>query len=75
MSMKATTVRFPARTYELLKDAADQEGISVAHFVRDAALAVYWFRFGAKSAQASESDRMVDALNHMQANHPGANNV
>jgi hypothetical protein len=71
MSMKITTIRFPERTYELLADAAAQEGISVAHFVRDAALAVYWFRFGVKSADASQEQRMVDALNtlHVDRDH------
>lgn len=50
--MRATTIRFPADLWEQLERAARDEGISVAQYVRDAAL----YRV-AYSAGAREGDQ------------------
>jgi len=36
--MRATTIRFSPAVWELLEDQARREGLSVAQYVRDAAL-------------------------------------
>jgi hypothetical protein len=52
--MHQTTVRFSPELWAMLEDEAARGGISVAHFVRDAALARVAYTAGQRSAQAPE---------------------
>ena len=54
--MRATTIRFPGDLWEQLEREAGKQGISVAQYVRDAALYRVAFSEGAASG-ASEADR------------------
>jgi hypothetical protein len=53
--MRATTIRFPNDLWEQLEREARKQGISVAQYVRDAAL--YRVAFSAGAAQEEESGR------------------
>jgi hypothetical protein len=48
--MRATTIRFPTDLWEQLERAAREEGISVAQYVRDAALYRVAYSAGAREA-------------------------
>ena len=49
--MRATTIRFPADLWEQLERAAKEQGISVAQYVRDAALYRVAFSAGAREGE------------------------
>lgn len=49
--MRATTIRFTPELWELLEREAAQEGVSVAQYVRDAALFRIAYAAGARGDQ------------------------
>jgi hypothetical protein len=53
--MRATTIRFPNDLWEQLEREAKRQGISVAQYVRDAAL--YRVAFSAGAASGAGADR------------------
>lgn len=53
--MRATTIRFPSDLWEQLEREAQKQGISVAQYVRDAAL--YRVAFSAGAASGADADR------------------
>jgi hypothetical protein len=53
--MRATTIRFPNDLWEQLEREARKQGISVAQYVRDAAL--YRVAFSAGAASGAGEDR------------------
>jgi hypothetical protein len=53
--MRATTIRFPNDLWEQLEREARKQGISVAQYVRDAAL--YRVAFSAGAASETGEDR------------------
>jgi hypothetical protein len=53
--MRATTIRFPNDLWEQLEREARKQGISVAQYVRDAAL--YRVAFSAGAASETGDDR------------------
>jgi hypothetical protein len=55
--VRATTIRFPNDLWEQLEREAKKQGISVAQYVRDAALYRVAFSAGAASESDSEDDR------------------
>jgi len=54
--MRATTIRFPNDLWEQLELEAKKQGISVAQFVRDAALYRVAFSAGAAREAGSQND-------------------
>jgi hypothetical protein len=56
--MRATTIRFPNDLWEQLEREAKKQGISVAQYVRDAALYRVAFSAGASSETNSHDDRV-----------------
>ncbi len=54
-NMRATTIRFPNDLWDQLEREAKQQGISVAQYVRDAAL--YRVAFSAGAAAEEEAKR------------------
>jgi len=54
--MRATTIRFPNDLWDQLEREAKQQGISVAQYVRDAALYRVAFSAGAASEEDAKSD-------------------
>jgi hypothetical protein len=54
--VKATTIRFPNDLWEQLEREARRHGISMAQYVRDAALYRVAFSAGAASGAGSEAD-------------------
>jgi hypothetical protein len=55
--MRATTIRFPNDLWEQLEREAKKQGISVAQYVRDAALYRVAFSAGAASEFNSRDER------------------
>jgi hypothetical protein len=55
--MRATTIRFPNDLWEQLEREAKKQGISVAQYVRDAALYRVAFSAGAASEDESRNDK------------------
>jgi hypothetical protein len=55
--MRATTIRFPNDLWEQLEREAEKQGISVAQYVRDAALYRVAFSAGAAGGDASAQRR------------------
>lgn len=55
--MRATTIRFPNDLWEQLEREAKKQGISVAQYVRDAALYRVAFSAGAASEWGSREER------------------
>jgi hypothetical protein len=55
--MRATTIRFPNDLWEQLEREAKKQGISVAQYVRDAALYRVAFSAGAASEWGSRDER------------------
>jgi Ribbon-helix-helix protein, copG family len=55
--MRATTIRFPSDLWDQLEREARRQGISVAQYVRDAALYRVAFSAGAASG-GSDGDRV-----------------
>lgn len=51
--MHQTTVRFSAELWEMLEDEAERAGVSVAHFVRDAALSRLAYAAGVRAADGA----------------------
>jgi hypothetical protein len=56
--MRATTIRFTPELWELLQRESSREGVSVAQFVRDAALFRVAYAAGLRREQ--ETDGAVD---------------
>ena len=54
--MRATTIRFPNDLWEQLEREAKKQGISVAQYVRDAALYRVAFSAGAASEDEARGD-------------------
>jgi hypothetical protein len=54
--MRATTIRFPNDLWEQLEREAKKQGISVAQYVRDAALYRVAFSAGAASEEEARTD-------------------
>ncbi len=54
--MRATTIRFPNDLWEQLEREAKKQGISVAQYVRDAALYRVAFSAGASSEEKAGSE-------------------
>lgn len=54
--MHQTTVRFSPELWSMLEREAAQSGVSVAHYVRDAALARIAFAAGQRSAETHPLD-------------------
>jgi hypothetical protein len=54
--MRATTIRFPNDLWEQLEREAKKQGISVAQYVRDAALYRVAFSAGAASEAGSDDE-------------------
>jgi hypothetical protein len=54
--MRATTIRFPNDLWEQLEREAKKQGISVAQYVRDAALYRVAFSAGAASEEEARRD-------------------
>jgi hypothetical protein len=54
--MRATTIRFPNDLWEQLEREAKKQGISVAQYVRDAALYRVAFSAGAASEEEARND-------------------
>ena len=54
--MRATTIRFPNDLWEQLEREAKKQGISVAQYVRDAALYRVAFSAGAASEEEARKD-------------------
>jgi hypothetical protein len=54
--MRATTIRFPNDLWEQLEREAKKQGISVAQYVRDAALYRVAFSAGAASEEEAKAD-------------------
>lgn len=54
--MRATTIRFPNDLWDQLEREAKQQGISVAQYVRDAALYRVAFSAGAASEEEAKRD-------------------
>jgi hypothetical protein len=52
--MRATTIRFNPELWELLEREARREGVSVAQYVRDAALFRAAYGLGERGAPANE---------------------
>jgi hypothetical protein len=55
--MRATTIRFPNDLWEQLEREARMQGISVAQYVRDAAL----YRVAFSAGVASDDDEQADS--------------
>jgi hypothetical protein len=55
--MRATTIRFPNDLWEQLEREAKKQGISVAQYVRDAALYRVAFSAGAASEEEARNDK------------------
>lgn len=55
--MRATTIRFPNDLWEQLEREAKRQGISVAQYVRDAALYRVAFSAGAASEEEARKDQ------------------
>jgi hypothetical protein len=55
--VRATTIRFPNDLWEQLEREARKQGISVAQYVRDAALYRVAFSAGAASGSGSQEER------------------
>jgi hypothetical protein len=55
--VRATTIRFPNDLWEQLEREARKQGISVAQYVRDAALYRVAFSAGAASESGSDDER------------------
>jgi len=55
--MRATTIRFPNDLWEQLEREAKKQGISVAQYVRDAALYRVAFSAGAASEEEARTDK------------------
>lgn len=63
--MRATTIRFTPELWELLEQEARREGVSVAQYVRDAAMFRAAFGLGERSGKAgSIEDTEEDVLSH-----------
>jgi mobilization protein NikA len=61
--MRATTIRFTPELWELLEREARREGVSVAQYVRDAALCRAAYGLGERSASGDETlDELRDRL-------------
>jgi hypothetical protein len=56
MHMRATTIRFPNDLWEQLEREAKKQGISVAQYVRDAALYRVAFSAGAASEEENRTE-------------------
>jgi hypothetical protein len=56
MHMRATTIRFPNDLWEQLEREAKKQGISVAQYVRDAALYRVAFSAGAASEEETRAE-------------------
>jgi hypothetical protein len=54
--VRATTIRFPNDLWEQLEREAKKQGISIAQYVRDAALYRVAFSAGAASESGSQDD-------------------
>ena len=53
--LEKTTIRFSRRAMELIRDAAEREGVSAAQFIREASLArVYFIMEGEERRQAED---------------------
>jgi len=53
--LEKTTIRFSRRAMELIRDAAESEGVSAAQFIREASLArVYFVMEGEERRQAED---------------------
>ncbi|NLT06347.1 MAG: hypothetical protein GXY03_08550 [Solirubrobacterales bacterium] len=59
--MKATTIRFTPELWALLQREADREGVSVAQYVRDAALFRVAYSAGARR-EGELPEQVVAAL-------------
>jgi hypothetical protein len=55
--MRATTIRFPNDLWEQLEREAKKQGISVAQYVRDAALYRVAFSAGVASEEEAHTDK------------------
>jgi hypothetical protein len=55
--VRATTIRFPNDLWEQLEREAEKQGISVAQYVRDAALYRVAFSAGAAEGGGEREDR------------------
>jgi hypothetical protein len=55
--VRATTIRFPNDLWEQLEREAEKQGISVAQYVRDAAL--YRVAYSAGAAEGERADRRL----------------
>ena len=58
--MRATTIRFPNDLWEQLEQEAKRQGISVAQYVRDAALYRVAYSTGAREDPAQSRARFPD---------------
>jgi len=56
MKMRATTIRFTPELWELLEREAAREGVSVAQYVRDAALFRIAYTAGARGDPSGPQD-------------------
>jgi hypothetical protein len=61
MPMKVTTVRFSERMWELLEEEAQREGVSVAQFVREAAVMRLGYLMGRRGEWPSAPDAEIAA--------------
>jgi hypothetical protein len=57
MKMRATTIRFTPELWELLEREASREGVSVAQYVRDAALFRIAYTAGARGEPAGGQEQ------------------
>jgi hypothetical protein len=60
--MRATTIRFTPELWALLQREAEREGISVAQYVRDAALFRVAYGAGVRREHEGHDERLVASV-------------
>lgn len=73
--MRATTIRFTPDLWELLEREARREGVSVAQYVRDAAMFRAAFGLGERSPVRERPDPVDEELPSLEAPFAGRRQI